>query len=405
MTRNPVGDGEQFSAVYWSGMVNAIGGEAVVSGCAPSKGTGSWDVDIASGEVKTKPSVPSVSTQTVTLTTPGNDTDLDSGEFRVDLITVDSTGTVNVAEGVAGAKPIAPDIPTDEVLVAAVLVDGSASSLSSSDIKDYRVLKDISPVRVTDEASSFTEGDVTVTHSDTELNNGSIQLRSAHEGTTASVGSGNDTQSVSDKRGVEITPNVDISGVKGATLSNSSGLTTGYLTDTSGTVLGSASISSGTFLIEHELSAGTSYYLVADAGGSSYTEGQVDPASFPYNSSDVDIVGGIYNGTTEHTAYASNIKSVTSWKTYLSGSATIEWPAPTDIEGWDLATYQRTLDGETATIDVLDGSDTVLFSDISQNFDISTVAASTNVKLRVNLSRSTTSNNPTLDYAARRYVR
>ena len=91
----------------------------------------------------------------------------------------------------------------------------------------------------------------------------------------------------------------------------------------------------------------------------------------------------------------------------LSGSAIVEWDTgvPSDIKSWDLATYQATLDGETVTVDILDGNDSVLHSDVSQNFDISTVANTKNVKIKANLSRASTSNNPTFDYAARRWVR
>lgn len=88
-----------------------------------------------------------------------------------------------------------------------------------------------------------------------------------------------------------------------------------------------------------------------------------------------------------------------------SGSATVSWGSPTELDSWDLATYHRTLDNESVTIDVVDGAGNTLFSNISKNFDISTVSDSTNVALKANLSRSSTSNNPTCDYLARRYVR
>lgn len=90
-----------------------------------------------------------------------------------------------------------------------------------------------------------------------------------------------------------------------------------------------------------------------------------------------------------------------------SGEATISFDSgsPTNIDSWDLATFQRTLDGETVTVDVVDSNGTVLKSDISKDTDISDIATSTDVQLRANLSRSDTSNNPTLDYSARRFTR
>jgi hypothetical protein len=135
MTRNPVGDREDFSATYWSAILNAHAKEAVVSGCTPSKGSGDWDVDIASGEVVVGGTQVSVSADTVTLSPSDSDD-------RVDLVHVDSSGTVSSTEGTAATNPTAPDIPSGEVLLATVLVEGGASDLSSagSSINDYRTI-------------------------------------------------------------------------------------------------------------------------------------------------------------------------------------------------------------------------------------------------------------------------
>ena len=90
-----------------------------------------------------------------------------------------------------------------------------------------------------------------------------------------------------------------------------------------------------------------------------------------------------------------------------NGDVLVQWDegTPDDIDSWDLATYQRTLDGETVTVDIEDSTGTVLKSDVSKDTDISDIAASTDVQLRANISRNNTSNNPTLDYAARRFTR
>jgi hypothetical protein len=134
MTRNPVGDNEPFSAVYWSAILNAHNFEGVLSGLDPSLGTGSWDVDYTSGEAIAGGSQVTPSAGTVTHTAA------DGTNTRVDLITVDSTGTVAVVEGTAAADPLAPDIPAGETLIAAVVLPGGASSLSASNIHDYRVI-------------------------------------------------------------------------------------------------------------------------------------------------------------------------------------------------------------------------------------------------------------------------
>lgn len=135
MTRNPVGDREDFSATYWSAILNGLAKEAVVSGCSPSKGSGDFDIDIASGEVVVSGTQASVSSGTVTLSTS------DSND-RVDLVHADSSGTLSSTEGSASSTPTAPDIPSDEILLATVLVEGGASDLSSagSSINDYRTI-------------------------------------------------------------------------------------------------------------------------------------------------------------------------------------------------------------------------------------------------------------------------
>jgi len=89
-----------------------------------------------------------------------------------------------------------------------------------------------------------------------------------------------------------------------------------------------------------------------------------------------------------------------------SGEAVVSWnDLPSDIKSWDLVTFQVTPDGETATVDVEDATGQVLFSDIDPNFDISTVDPTTDVHLRGNLSREDASNDPRIDYVARRCLR
>lgn len=144
MTRNPQSDGAFVHAALVNAILNGHDTEGIVSGCTPSVGSGDWDVDVASGTVVSDGEA-SVSAQTASLTAPSNDADLDSGEARADLVTLDSSGTVQVQEGTAASgnkEPVAPDIPNGQVLVAFVFVDGDATSLSSSDVFDYRVIYD-----------------------------------------------------------------------------------------------------------------------------------------------------------------------------------------------------------------------------------------------------------------------
>lgn len=137
MTRNPVGDNEAFSAAYWSAKANAHGGEAVVSGLDPSKGTGNYDVDTAEGEIQVGSRAAFLEPQTTTVAAA------DATNPRVDIITADLASNVTVTEGVPSPNPAAPDIPDDEVLICAVFVPGGASQITASDIHDYRIILDL----------------------------------------------------------------------------------------------------------------------------------------------------------------------------------------------------------------------------------------------------------------------
>lgn len=90
-----------------------------------------------------------------------------------------------------------------------------------------------------------------------------------------------------------------------------------------------------------------------------------------------------------------------------SGDVLTWWETgvPLDIRAWDLVTYHVDPDGETVEVDVEDGNGNVLFSNIGQNFDISTVDTSRDVRLRFRLSRSDTTNEPRAEYGARRFTR
>jgi hypothetical protein len=159
MTRNVWTDYEAESGAALNGLLNAIGWESVVSGCTPTLGAGSWDVDIATGTVSSGPGVSEttdVPADTVTLATA------DPTDDRVSLITADtSTGAVSETAGATVASnPVAPDIPDGEVLICAVEVRGGTSSLSSTDLHDYRAVQAKPPetTGITDVTGSRTLG-------------------------------------------------------------------------------------------------------------------------------------------------------------------------------------------------------------------------------------------------------
>lgn len=119
-------------------------GYAVVSGCAPSDGSGDLEVDIASGSIYFGGSEVSVASQTVTLTAGQTDP-------RKDTIWLDSNGNAQVTNGTPAAplprgaaradtyQP-APPMPgtTPSVVVAVVWVPSGAGDIGSADIQDRR---------------------------------------------------------------------------------------------------------------------------------------------------------------------------------------------------------------------------------------------------------------------------
>lgn len=140
MTLNHFKDNETAWAGRWNAILNAPGSEVIVSGCTPSKGTNDWDVDVASGTVRIDGSGDvSVSAQTEDLADPTSD--MSSGEERVVIVTLNSSGNTNSVEGTAvSSNPVTPDIPSGEVLVALVHVENADATIADSDLFDTRVI-------------------------------------------------------------------------------------------------------------------------------------------------------------------------------------------------------------------------------------------------------------------------
>lgn len=159
MVRNFGSDGSPFSVTKLRTLDNAHASEGIVSGCDATVGTGSWDVDIASGVANVQGARVDVSSTPVTL-------DSSASEDRIDLITVNSSGTVSDTTGTAAStsgEPNAPDIPAGEVLITLVYVRGGSSGLQSGDIlNEYRVIKE----EIEDYTTGGSEGDVPVAQSD-----------------------------------------------------------------------------------------------------------------------------------------------------------------------------------------------------------------------------------------------
>lgn len=261
-----------------------------------------------------------------------------------------------------------------------------------------------------DAAETFSESDLTLTHNSTGVSNGSVGLTGLSDGTTAGVPTDNDTVTgQTDKRGLVINPNKDLAGVKVDISANTTGVTTAYLTDPStGNTLASASYSSGTATIEYDLVSGTTYHVVSDAGGNSYDRGRYGSPSYPYSSTDIDISSGATSPSNSSSLYTYNIENVTAKEPATSGSVAVEWPYPNDVYRWDAVLFQHTLDGETVTVDIQESTDggstwNTIATDVSRGQEITALPES-EVRFIVDISRSNTANNPTLNSIHQRYV-
>jgi hypothetical protein len=116
-------------------MYNAHQQNGVLTGLDASTSTNNFDVDVSSGDILLNQSVVSASSTTVTHSSS-------DPEDRIDLITVDSNGTISITQGSPAStsgEPVAPDIPTDEVLASLIYVRGGSSEILSGDIfNDYK---------------------------------------------------------------------------------------------------------------------------------------------------------------------------------------------------------------------------------------------------------------------------
>lgn len=89
-------------------------------------------------------------------------------------------------------------------------------------------------------------------------------------------------------------------------------------------------------------------------------------------------------------------------------SAYVEWPQPTDIFRWDAATFNATTEGETVDVYIEESTDggstwTEIAGPISRGQPINAEPDS-EVRLRADLQRDDSSNNPRLNSVYRRWV-
>lgn len=264
----------------------------------------------------------------------------------------------------------------------------------------------------TDSAVSFTESDVTLGHSGTKVANGYLQLLDQYLGSTASRPADNSTFTNSGERGIYFKPNKAHQGVRFTLSGNNDGsMTTLYVRTKAGTLLDSVTVN-GTpgEVIEFtnlNLTVGNEYSVSGDAGGASFTAGNTSNAAYPYTSGYVDITAyyntGNYSATSSNAFIISDVE-VFEQEPQTSGTTTIEFPSPPDINAWDVATFIKHVHGGTAEVDVIDGAGNVKISNISRGHDISALNPGTNVGFQVRLTRPTTADaSPHLHSVYRRW--
>jgi hypothetical protein len=108
----------------------------VISGCAVAQRAAgaNMSVDVAAGSVIVGATGAAVTAVNKTIGTA------DATNPRFDLITVNSSGTVSVTAGTAASNAVFPAIPASSVLLAAVYVPASATSVVTAQIVDKRVI-------------------------------------------------------------------------------------------------------------------------------------------------------------------------------------------------------------------------------------------------------------------------
>lgn len=121
---------------YIDGLVEGIQGlNCVVSGCAVT-GNANLLPTVAKGAVLSNGTLFAIASATVTITTA------DATNPRIDLVVIDSSGAKQVRAGTPAANPKPPARTANDVILAAVYVPATATSLATSKCIDMRVIRD-----------------------------------------------------------------------------------------------------------------------------------------------------------------------------------------------------------------------------------------------------------------------
>jgi hypothetical protein len=119
-----------------------IDSDGVLTGCAvTAQGSPDMTVAVAAGTIKVANKVVAVTAGNVTIGTA------DGTNPRFDLITVNDSGTKACTAGTAAAQPVFPAIPASSIVLAAVYVPASDTTIATNQITDKRaVISEIVPL-------------------------------------------------------------------------------------------------------------------------------------------------------------------------------------------------------------------------------------------------------------------
>lgn len=131
-------------------LVDGISGKnCVLSGCAVTGGA-DMTPEVAKGAVLSNGVLYAIAATTVTIGTA------DATNPRIDLVVVNSSGSLAVRAGTAAAAPKPPARTANDVVLAAVYVPANDTAISTSQITDMRMMRENGPICIYREAGPQT---------------------------------------------------------------------------------------------------------------------------------------------------------------------------------------------------------------------------------------------------------
>lgn len=265
-------------------------------------------------------------------------------------------------------------------------------------------VSDDSATKNSQTVTTFSESNITLSHTNTEVNAGNnLQLGSTEELGSKTTRTSDSSSSGASWAAVKFNPNDALDGIQMSAANYASGnVSQMAVRDTNGNIIQSKSTTNDTDKVMTSLTSGTTYLASISTGGNSGYGGSTSN----FTGTDVDIIGGYKSGGFSYTDRYYNTLSITGIRIVgaTSGNTIITWDSlPSTLTRWDFVEWSEIEDNETVMFDILDSSGNVIYKDIPQNFNISPISASENIKVRVRIERGSTSNNPEATELVRNY--